>query len=105
MYIVLYRFKVKETLAEAFVKGWKGLTSHIYKYEGSLGSRLHKKGPLEYMAYAQWPEKAIFENAGKNLSKEALKFRDLMKSACEEIKILDEFEVVEDLLEKKTYEA
>lgn len=44
MYIVLYTIIIKPNQEEKFIEAWKGLTSLIYKYEGSLGSRLHKKG-------------------------------------------------------------
>ncbi|MEW4922422.1 hypothetical protein [Algibacter sp. 2305UL17-15] len=100
MYIVLYSFKVIPKHVDTFIKGWKGLTNLIYKYEGSLGSRLHKKNHLEYIAYAQWPNKNIFEASGGNLPKEANKYRDLMRTSCDKIEIIHKLDVVEDLLAK-----
>ena len=102
MYVVLYSFKVKPKQVDAFIEGWKGLTNLIYQYEGSLGSRLHKKEPLEYIAYAQWPSKDIFENSGGSLPKEANSFRDLMRASCEAIEVIDKLEVVEDLLKQNS---
>lgn len=100
MYTVLYSFEVKPNHFDDFVKGWKGLTELIYKYEGSLGSRLHKSDERNYIAYAQWPSKSIFENAGKKLPKEANYYRDLMRSSCKNVEVLNKLEVVEDLLKK-----
>lgn len=104
MYIVEYSFKVKPSQEEAFIEGWKGLTDLIYKYDGSLGSRLHKKRHLEYMAYAQWPSKSIFDKAGSNLPDKADEYRVLMKTSCFRIEVVDTFEVVEDLLANKLYD-
>ncbi|MEL0455235.1 hypothetical protein WJN01_03260 [Flavobacteriaceae bacterium SZ-1-7] len=104
MYIVLYRFEVKLNESESFEKGWAGLTNLIYKHEGSLGSRLHKKSETEYMAYAQWPNKNKFETAGDNLPEKAEEFRELMRTSCSNIEIMNKFDVVNDLLVKKPYE-
>ncbi|MFD2724819.1 antibiotic biosynthesis monooxygenase family protein [Hyunsoonleella rubra] len=104
MYIVLYSFSVKPNHEDSFIEGWKGLTNMIYQYEGSLGSRLHKKDEQEYVAYAQWPSKEKFESSGSNLPEEANRFRSLMKTSCEAIKIADKFEVIEDLLSTKLHD-
>jgi len=101
MYIVVYAFKIKPNQVEHFIEAWKGLTRLIYEYEGSLGSRLHKKEDLHYIAYAQWPNKSHFNNAGGQLPKIAETHRDSMKKACSKIEIIDKLEVVEDLLAKK----
>lgn len=98
MYVVLYLFVVKSNQVDTFIKGWKGLTNLIYQYEGSLGSRLHKKTHLEYIAYAQWPSKEMFDNSGGNLPKEGDEYRDLMRASCSKIEIMTKVEVVENLL-------
>ena len=101
MYVVIYFFKVKPNQEKGFVESWKGLTTLIYKHEGSLGSRLHKKEKQQYIAYAQWPSKSNFENSGKNLPEEANRYRDLMRKHCVKIEVLHKLEVVEDLLMQK----
>ena len=102
MHIVMYLFVVKKNHEKQFVDSWKGLTSLIYKYHGSLGSRLHKKSSFEYIAYAQWPNKDKFEAAsGGELPQEANKHRDLMRLACDKIEVINKFDVVEDLLANK----
>ena len=104
MHIVLYRFRVKSNKEEDFIKGWKGLTELIYKYEGSLGSRLHKGDELNYIAYAQWPDQLTFETSGKNLPEQANHFRTLMRSSCSEIEVLQSMDIVEDLLKNEQSE-
>lgn len=103
MFAVLYSFKVILGRTEDFQKGWSGLTKLIYQYENSLGSRLHKTGPDTYIAYAQWPNKSTWENAGGNLPKQANEFRKLMKESCSEIKTDSELELVIDLLQQEQF--
>ena len=104
MYIVLYKIIIKPNQEEEFIQAWKELTSLIYKYEGSLGSRLHKKDALNFFAYAQWPDKNTFDNAGGNLPEDANHFRDIMKGSCEKFEVLEKFEIIEDLLKQQQSE-
>ena len=104
MHAVIYRFEIKEGQAKAFLEGWLGLTKLIYQYEGSLGSRAHKVSQREYIAYAQWPSKDIFDKAGSKLpSEEADKHRKKMKDACDQIETLYEMEMVEDHLQTNPF--
>ncbi|WP_299098097.1 antibiotic biosynthesis monooxygenase [uncultured Winogradskyella sp.] len=104
MYIVLYTIRIKPNQEEKFIEAWTGLTKLIYKHEGSLGSRLHKKDNLNFFAYAQWPNKSTFDNAGGNLPEEANHFRKKMKASCETFEVLEKFEMVEDLLKQQQSE-
>ncbi len=104
MYSVMYAFKVKPGFEKQFVESWSGLTALIYKHEGSLGSRLHKTCDLEYMAYAQWPNKARFNATHNNLPDTAIVYRDKMRASCDTVDIVYQFEVVEDLLHNSVYE-
>lgn len=104
MYVVLYNFIVKPGEEESFMDSWKGLTSLIYQYEGSLGSRLHKKDELNYIAYAQWPNKLTFDNSGNNLPEEASYYRNRMRSSCEKVVVLEKLEVIADLTKNKQSE-
>ncbi|WP_299363848.1 antibiotic biosynthesis monooxygenase [Winogradskyella sp.] len=105
MYIILYTFNVIPNKEDDFIEGWKGLTEFIYKHEGSLGSRLHKSDEHNYLAYAQWPDKATFENSSGNLPVQAEHFRSLMRASCNTIDILNKLDVVEDLLKEKQQNA
>jgi len=100
MFTVIYSFKVIPTQAKSFEKAWKELTVLIYKYEGSLGSRLHKQSPLHYIAYAQWPDKNTWENSGYKLPKAAKEISRIMRESCQKIETLYELDVIEDLLIK-----
>ncbi|MFT5824302.1 MAG: hypothetical protein ACI8ZM_005569 [Crocinitomix sp.] len=104
MFAVIYSFKVIPGRTNDFIKGWSGLTKLIYQYENSLGSRLHQTEPNTYIAYAQWPDKSTWKNAGNNLPEQANEFRKLMKDSCSEIKIESELDVVADLLKQQQHD-
>lgn len=104
MFVVIYKFTVNSGAEMDFKNAWKALTELIYKYEGSLGSRLHRQSDLEYIAYAQWPSRERWEQAGDKLPPEADKFRKIMRNACTEIETLFELERDIDLLKTDLYQ-
>lgn len=101
MFSVIYTFKVKPGKETELIEGWTNLTKLIYSHEGSLGSRLHKTMKGDFVAYAQWPDKDTWKNAGSNLPPEADRFRQMMKASCESILTEYEMEVVTDLIKIK----
>lgn len=103
MFAVIYHFEVIPGEEGSFIEGWKGLTQSIYQFEGSLGSRLHKKNEGNYIAYAQWPNRKSWEESGNNLPPEAAVFRKKMKDACRSIKTEHELEMIEDLLSDRLF--
>lgn len=103
MFAVIYSFEVKPGLDEQFRESWRGLTELIYQYEGSLGSRLHHAGGPLYIAYAQWPDRATWENSGEHLPDAADAFRKRMKASCSEIRTLYPLEMTDDLLKDSIY--
>ena len=103
MYCVIYQFVVKAGSETQFENAWKGLTELIYEYEGSLGSRLHLSENGEYIAYAQWPSKEVFDNAGNNMPEKANEFRKQMKESYSEIKTLFKLEKQNDLLKNDIF--
>jgi len=98
MIAVIIKFKVKPNQEKVFVDNWKKLTQFIYKYGNSLGSRLHKEDNLNYIAYAQWPDKETLHSKESELPIEALEVRRRMRGACESVEKLLELELIEDLL-------
>ena len=98
MIAIIIKFKVKPNQEKVFKENWKKLTQFIYKYENSLGSRLHKEDDLNFIAYAQWPDKKTLNNNDSKLPKEAIEVRQRMRDACEKIEKLFELELTEDLL-------
>ncbi len=108
MFTVIYSFKVLPAQCEVFEESWSQLTKLIYEYEGSLGSRLHKTAveneaeSINYIAYAQWPSRLVWEHSGSKLPKEAESIRKTMKNACLHIETQYELDVVNDLLSSTT---
>ena len=102
MYALIYKFKVKKNKESEFIKSWKELTELIYKYEGSLGSRLHKQDDETFIAYAQWPNDVVFNNSGKKLPENVKEIREIMRKACSDIERLFELEVIAAELKNKT---
>lgn len=98
MFSVIYKFKVKPDRKDSFEKSWNDLTLLIYKYSGSLGSRLHKKDKYNYIAYAQWPNRETWKNSSSKLPEKANEISKLMKESCNSIEVLHELELIEDLL-------
>lgn len=101
MFAVIYRFTIKEGQQEIFEKAWRDLTILIAKHEGSLGSRLHEKSNLEYIAYAQWPDEETWKNSGGNLPLKANEVRKKMRESTLEIETLHTMQVKDDLLKTK----
>jgi heme-degrading monooxygenase HmoA len=63
MFVVLYRWKLKEGEEQKFREGWRRRTEEIYQKCGSLGSRLHRVEDETWLAYAQWPDRRAWEAA------------------------------------------
>ena len=103
MFAVIYTFEVHPDKDAIFIESWKNLTQLIYQYEGSLGSRLHKKNNEQYIAYAQWPDRKTWENSGSKLPEEANEYRKKMKEACVSISTQHELQMIEDLLARNTF--
>ena len=103
MFAVIYQFDVIENKDADFIKFWKEFTGFIYQYEGSLGSRLHKQKNGYYIAYAQWPNRDIWRNSGKNLPDKAKEVGNAMREACSKVEVLFELENVQDLLKDNTW--
>lgn len=98
MFAAIYHFEVKENKETELIKAWEELTQLIYEYEGSLGSRLHSSGDNSFIAYAQWPNKELWENSGDKLPEQAKEVSKRMKEACIRIETLHELDCVSDLL-------
>lgn len=105
MFAVIYQFEVKSGKESAFRAAWKDLTSLIYQNCGSLGSRLHSSNAGTYIAYAQWSNREQWKNASAYLPEHSAKFSTAMRSACTEIKVLYELEMMEDLLKDAPFNS
>jgi heme-degrading monooxygenase HmoA len=105
MFIVIYSFEVRQGMENIFEQNWAGLTELIYRYENSLGSRLHRTKQGKYIAYAQWPDKLSWKKAGDNLPLEAKEKRREMRNACFSIETMYKLNVVNDKLYENTLET
>ncbi len=100
MFIVIYSFQVKANREAQFIKAWTSLTELIYKYEGSLGSRLHHEKDNQYLAYAQWPSRETWENFGSKLPAQAKAYSQSMNEACDKTETLHTLSPISDLLKQ-----
>lgn len=98
MFSAIYKFKLKPGKIEQFEENWAELTKLISKHQGGLGSRLHKSDDLNYIAYAQWPDKETWEREWNNMPEQAKEISRKMKEACESKETIFELDVVNDLL-------
>lgn len=92
MFAVIYKFKIKKGLEAQFEKSWADMTHEFRELHGGLGSCLHKDDDGEYLAYARWPNREMWEMKKQIKNTKAM---DLMKSSIEKsysaipLKILD----------------
>ena len=105
MYCVIYSFTVKPDYQARFIKAWGDFTDLIYQYENSLGSRLHQVNDHEFIAYAQWPSKTVFDNAGQNMPPESDSFHQNMKQCCVSIETLYKMEMTDNKLKANPYNS
>jgi hypothetical protein len=57
MFIVIYRWKLKEGSDSEFKEAWRRATQAIYAERGSLGSQLMRATDGTYYAVARWPNR------------------------------------------------
>lgn len=99
MFVVIISFQIRQGMEDSFKATWKSLTELIHLYAGSLGSRLHKAGDCEYIAYAQWPDKKSWMDSSS--LPEISELRIQLRACCLVVETKYELEMVEDLLKKE----
>ena len=103
MFCIIYKFTVKPDHEDLFRQSWSAVTQWYYQNAGSLGSRLHRAGTSEFVAYAQWQTRAQWEQQRERSDAELHRQRQGMREACEAIEVLYELDVVDDWLRGKVY--
>jgi heme-degrading monooxygenase HmoA len=63
MFVVLYRWRIRDDHEEEFVKAWSRNSDIYLKEFGSLGSRLHRGNDGLWYSYAQWPSEQARKEA------------------------------------------
>jgi heme-degrading monooxygenase HmoA len=106
-FAVVYRFRVKPGSEATFEQAWEEVTKMIYQYEGSLGSRLHLSFNEErtYIAYAMWPSRQRWKDAGSRMPSTAKPWSQAMKDSCESIETLHELSPCHDLIKQNTHDS
>ncbi len=59
----MYTWTIVPELEDDFVRAWSVATM-AYRTIGALGSRLHRSDEGEFVAYAEWPSRDAWQNAG-----------------------------------------
>lgn len=87
MFVVLYRWRIKEGFEQEFIDSWAKVTDYIVKNCNSLGSRLHKDKEGLFYGYAQWESAEQRENAFKSMPKldSRIKMQNAIKESLPEI--------------------
>jgi pterin-4a-carbinolamine dehydratase len=62
-FAVIYRWRLDPAQVESFAAAWAALTRLIARDAGGRGSRLHEGPDGIHLAYAQWPDRAAWEQA------------------------------------------
>lgn len=62
-FAVIYRWRLRPGQENAFTEAWAQVTHAIRDQCGGLGSRLHKTDDGVWLAYAQWPSRAMWDAA------------------------------------------
>lgn len=103
MFCVVYKFYVDPAKHEQFKEGWRAVTMALKAECGGLGSRLHQDQNGNWIAYAQWPDKATWEKSG-GVSADAERGRKLMmdsfRSGGLKPEVVYMLDVVEDLIDR-----
>jgi len=97
MFIVVYRWTVRDGLEDQFQRAWATRTEEIKQEHGGLGSRLHRSAEGSWIAYAQWPSREAWQAAGTG-QRASSGAREQMAAAITSHEVLLQMEVVSDLL-------
>jgi heme-degrading monooxygenase HmoA len=97
VFIVIYRWRLKEGHEDTFRQGWHEMTESIYRTRGSLGSRLHRAEDGTWMAYAQWPDEETWRKAREAGTANETAARKMREGSAEFLSE-EHFQVADDLL-------
>lgn len=97
MFAVLYKFKIKSGMEAKFENTWAEMTLEFRAIHGGLGSCLHKDESGNFMAYARWPSRQLWEKDKKIVNIEAM---NSMKECVEQSFPAIPLEITNDLLLK-----
>lgn len=96
MFTVIYRWRIKPEMEEAFCSAWHGRTEKIHAIRGSYGSRLHREHDGTLCAIALWPSRGAWGRTKPPLPddvEDATTFRDAIIETLPTLTM----EIVDDL--------
>ncbi len=91
MFVVLYRWGVKEGMERQFIESWSERTAYLLEKYDTLGSRLHRGDDGIWYSYAQWKSaeqrEQAFESEADIVSAVQQRFREAIEESFPEIKL------------------
>ncbi len=97
MFAVIYKFKIKSGMEWKFQEAWSTMTHEFLNIHGGLGSCLHKDDDGNFLAYARWPNRQLWEANKTIINVAAMKD---MKDCIEQSSPPIPLECVKDLLKR-----
>lgn len=102
MFVVIYRWKLKQGREAEFRQAWREATEAIYTKCGSLGSQLMEGNDGTYYAVAGWPIRDLWSNRS-NPEPAAPQASQTMGELTEMSYPPVKLEVTDDMLELETH--
>lgn len=97
MFAVIYKFKIKSGMESKFEQAWAAMTFEFRDVHGGLGSCLHKDDNGNFIAYARWPSRELWEKDKEIVNGAAM---NEMRECIEQSFPATPLEVINDLLVK-----
>lgn len=97
MFAVIYKFKIKAGMESRFEIAWAEMTVEFRDVHGGLGSCLHRDDSGNFIAYARWPNRHLWETEKTILNVNAM---NEMKECIEQSFPATPLEIIDDLLVK-----
>ena len=98
MFVVLYRWRVKEKMERQFIESWSERTAYLLEKYDTLGSRLHRGDDGIWYSYAQWKSaeqrEQVFDAESSKVSEAHRKMQETIEENFPEIQL----EVTSDYL-------
>ncbi len=91
MFVVLYRWRIKEEIERQFVEAWSERTAYLLRQYDSLGSRLHRGDDGIWYSYAQWKSaeqrEQAFQAESGIVPETRRKFQEAIKEEFPEVEL------------------
>lgn len=97
MFCVVYELRIKPGFEKEFLQAWHDVTQAVIAKNHSLGARLHLADTGVYIAYAQWPDRATWEQGHHAIEQEAMRLH-LERYLDEAPDAILKLDVIDDLL-------